>query len=150
MSIIAMIFKMFCQYQSEKAQYARLLEEQKFQQQQILDTKREFECIQNFMDDNRAWTNEVFPGATTLSSLRHLESEVREAIEAEEQGEMFDGRHVSLMEFADMYLIFLNSASRKGFSFEDIHRAGLNKMWINRNRKWGPQNEQGYYEHIEQ
>lgn len=107
------------------------------------------EFIQAFMDDNRAWTDKAFPGATAKGAMVHLGREVKEVIEAMEFKETFDAEGPAVMEFADCYLLLLNACSRYGLSFELLHRAAVNKMIINKKRTWGKVNEQGYSEHVE-
>lgn len=109
----------------------------------------QFAEIQKFMDDNMKWSNETFiPNSTVLSCLHHLKKEVSETIEEVEFADGVGGEAAPLMEFADMYILLLESAARKGFTFTQLHTAGVNKMIINRKRTWGKPNEQGFTEHV--
>jgi len=102
--------------------------------------------IQQFIDDNKAWTDETFGKLSTLSVMKHLRKEVDEVVEALEHQQTFGGEGAALLEFADLYLLFLNSLAQEGIKFEELHRAAVNKMAINRKRKWERQ-EGGFFEH---
>lgn len=103
--------------------------------------------IQQFVDDNRKWTDEKFGNMTPVSVLSHLRKEVGEASDAIANNE---GEEAVKMEFADMYLLLLNAASRQGISFTELHNTAVQKMAINRERKWGNPNPEGFVEHVEE
>lgn len=100
--------------------------------------------IQKFMDDNRAWTDKTFPGATGIGALRHMQREADETIEAIQEGR----RLGALQELADCYLLLLNACSRMGFSFDSLQFMAEKKMEENRKRTWGQVNYEGFAEHI--
>ncbi len=108
--------------------------------------KIEFLMIQRFIDDNHKWTLDTFPGGTTTAALEHLHKEVRETIEAIEN----ESPEAQREEFADCFLLLMNAAKKHGLSFSELFEAAMDKMTINRARKWGKPNELGFVEHVEE
>ena len=104
------------------------------------------DIIQKFMEQNRKWTDETFPGQSVISTLDHCRSEVTEVKNAIDNGE--SSKEI-LFEFADVYLLLLNSLSKQGYTFEQLHNAAEEKMIINRSRKWAI-NGEGFPAHIKQ
>jgi len=100
--------------------------------------------IQKFIDDNRAWTDQAFPGATAAGAMRHLKRECDEVIEALEQ----DRKLGTLTEMADCYLLLLNALSRADFTFESLHQMAVLKMEVNKKRTWGAVNAERFAEHV--
>lgn len=99
-----------------------------------------------------AWQKEIFTKATSMSAANHLKEEVFELL-----CELNDG-HTGFLsdeqkskiksEYADCFLLLFGSASLFGLSYDDICKAINNKMEINKARKWGGVNEQGYVKHL--
>ncbi len=128
----------------------------------------QYRMVQKFMDDNRKWTDQTFGDITTVATLRHLLKEVGETIDAieEEEGGVAGVtntrryctrkdnavhlREKAKSEFYDCYLLLLNAASRYKLTFKEMHEGGIGKMEINRVRKWGPVNMDGFVEHIKE
>jgi hypothetical protein len=54
----------------------------------------------------------------------------------------------SILEFADVGIVWLNAAGLAGFNIEDLVTAMVLKMQINKNRKWGKPDRHGVVEHI--
>ncbi len=73
-----------------------------------------------------AWSFETFPDATSISSLRKLESELKE-IEAD----IMAGKRIP-EEFADALMCLFDSAGRIGINVEQITKAydGLNLIFL--------------------
>lgn len=117
----------------------------------------EFKTIQQFINENRKWSDETFGDMTAIAVLQHLKKEVGETIEAIEDELKATGskvhpfkKRLTKLEFADCYLLLLNAISRHNLSFTDVHETSIEKMEINRNRSWDAPNEKGFCEHIEQ
>jgi len=51
------------------------------------------------------------------------------------------------LEWADCLICFLDAAWRKGYSFEDLLDFAIQKLDINKKRKWQKRND-GIYQHI--
>jgi len=82
--------------------------------------------IQKFMDKNREWTDKTFPGQSVINVLDHLRAEANELQDAITNGEPPEN---ILFEYADVYLLLLNSISKQGLAFSDVHNAAI-KKWI--------------------
>jgi hypothetical protein len=61
-----------------------------------------------------------------VGPLRHMEKEVREAIE----------KPNDIEEYADILILWLDATWRAGFSMEQVIQAAHNKMKVNRERHW--------------
>jgi NTP pyrophosphatase (non-canonical NTP hydrolase) len=93
-----------------------------------------------------AWQKQVFTKATALSAANHLHEEVKELItELSPDGDM---RKIEA-EYADCFLLLFGSASLLGLSYKNICQAINAKMEINKQRKWGEVNKDGYVKHID-
>lgn len=94
--------------------------------------------FQYFQVVHGKWSDETFGIRTPLPSLHHLKKEVQEVI---------DEPH-DLEEYADCFMLLIDSARIAGFSMVDI----LDAMWLkfekNKNRQWGAPDENGTVEHI--
>ena len=82
--------------------------------------------IQKFMEQNREWTDKTFPGQSVINVLDHLRAEANELQDAITNGEPPEN---ILFEYADVYLLLLNSISKQGLAFSDVHNAAI-KKWI--------------------
>lgn len=104
-----------------------------------------FDVIQDFMDANFEWQNKIFRDASPISCLKHLGKEVKET----STGIFHEhSRHEVETEFADCYILLLQAAKRYGMTFETLHQRAVDKMEINRARKWSEPNSDGVVEHI--
>ena len=74
-----------------------------------------------------------------LPTLNHLLKEVKETVEAPED----------VVEYADMLILLLGAFKRTGGTAEQLVQAALDKVEINKVRKWGKPDENGVIEHIE-
>lgn len=64
-----------------------------------------------------------------IGALKHLAKEAKEAAEAVDRGEL-------LKELADCLILTLDATRRGKFTASDLLQAALEKMEVNRNRKW--------------
>jgi phosphoribosyl-ATP pyrophosphohydrolase len=76
--------------------------------------------------------------------LNHLRREIDEVIEAVAEGRRLD----AIEEYADCYLLLLDSLSRYGVTIAEVAQEAERKLEKNKARKWAPLNEQGFSEHI--
>jgi hypothetical protein len=82
------------------------------------------------------WGKETFPEADEVSVLKHLQSEVAK--------ELYEGCNID--ELADVGILLCQLATHRKLSLLDLMVA---KHQVNKKRKWGPKNEQGFWEHTE-
>lgn len=88
------------------------------------------------------WAEDAFPEADVESPLHHLKKEVvTELLPAEQNGAP---KEQCREEAAGAFLLLLTYAHKKGFSLID---AAHEKHTKNRQREWGPPDENGVYEH---
>jgi hypothetical protein len=111
-------------------------------------TKEMFEWITK-------WQRETFPQATGLSAANHLREEVEELIASISNengiGNSAHEKHTEIIsEYADCFLLLFGSASLYGLPYEAICHAINEKMEVNKKRKWGDVNAEGYVKHIEE
>lgn len=88
--------------------------------------------------DLKTWTEKTFPKRTFSSILRHLESEIKE----------LEKQPTDIMEFADCLMLLIDAASFQSIHLSDIITATREKLEINKKRKWGRPNAEGYVEHL--
>lgn len=72
--------------------------------------------------------------------LKHLSEEVKELEEAP----------YDRMEYADAFMLIVDCARRAGMAPRDLLHAAWTKLQINRNRKWGKPNAEGFCKHVEE
>jgi hypothetical protein len=96
--------------------------------------------INDLQHDLKTWTEKQFPQRTTNSILAHLR---KETTELEEDSQ-------DIMEYADCMMLLLDAASYNGIHASDILRACYDKLEINKARKWGNVNSDGFVEHIKE
>lgn len=96
--------------------------------------------INDLQCDLKQWTEKQFPQRTMASILAHLRKETHE----------LEAAPKDIMEFADCMMLLLDAASYQGIHASDILRACGEKLVINKARKWGAPNAQGFVEHIRQ
>lgn len=102
--------------------------------------------LQKLMDDISEWSDNTFGDyERTIPILHHLKKEVPELIEAiEKEGTISS----ALFEFADCFMLLLDAAHHHGYTADDILFATMEKLKINKKRKWGKPDENGVVEHI--
>lgn len=99
-----------------------------------------------------AWQRKVFPTSTALSNVNHLNEEIRELKDAlldEDHLIDHEKRRAIIKEYADCFLLLFGSASLYGLGYDDICQAINQKMQINKQRKWGEVNAEGYVKHVD-
>jgi len=87
------------------------------------------------------WSLKTFPEATAISSLRKLESEIKEI-----KLDIVIGIKEP-MEYADALMCLFDSAGRNGISVERIFKSFEEKLEINKKRKW-KKNPDNSYSHL--
>lgn len=108
--------------------------------------------LQQLMIDIQKWSDGAFGNAQrTIPILHHLKKEVPEAIDAVER--YYDNRTASrcdnaIEEFADCFMLLLDSASHFGLTADELLRATERKLEINKKRTWGKPDENGVVEHV--
>jgi NTP pyrophosphatase (non-canonical NTP hydrolase) len=102
--------------------------------------------IQKLMEDWDEWRNKTFPNATPISHCIHLLKEVEELKQAifHEHSKDEIGS-----EFADCFILLLNTASQFKLTFDDLVEFSKTKMEVNKKRKWGNPDKDGVVQHVE-
>lgn len=119
------------------------------------------EDLQNLMDEIREWSDATFgTHKRNPAIVHHLKKEVKELIEAINEtnacgvdegigiGEFGRAVKKTRMEYADCFMLLLDSASHFGISAEELLIATQQKLEINKDRKWGKPDANGVVEHI--
>lgn len=88
-----------------------------------------------------AWSLKTFPEATSISSLRKLETEIKEI-----ESDILAGIRQP-EEYADALMCLFDSAGRQGIFPEEIYEEYAKKFEINKNRKW-VKNPDNSYSHV--
>lgn len=86
------------------------------------------------------WSSETFGSDIVCgpeAPLAHLRKEIDEVLEDPK----------AIEEWADVLLLVLDGISRAGYSVDAVEHAAWTKLDINRKRKWGPPNAEGFSEH---
>ena len=113
--------------------------------------------LQKLMDDIREWSDATFgDGQRNPAIVYHLKREVPELIEAIKiyankvhLGEECSGDvHKVGYEFADCFMLLLDSASHFGLTAGNLLWYTEEKLKINKAREWGKPDENGVVEHI--
>src|SRR5574338_289983 len=97
--------------------------------------------LKNIYVDATQWQNKTFPEATPLSCVNHLQEEVEELKESIEL-DSFDKK-----EIADCFFMLFGICNTANISYDEILGAIKEKLEINKTRKWGAKNENGYWKH---
>lgn len=96
--------------------------------------------VNDIQHDLKIWTEKTFPQRTMGSILAHLRSEIAEIEENPDD----------IMEFADAFMLLFDAVSYQGFHMSEVYRAMDRKLEINKARKWGRPNAEGFVEHIKE
>lgn len=86
----------------------------------------------------REWTEKQFPTRNLHSILAHLHKEIAE----------LEQKPDDMYEFADCFMLLFDAASFQNKRMSDIFIAIEQKLEINKKRKWGEPNSEGFTEHI--
>lgn len=95
---------------------------------------------QAMQDDIGAFTEYVFGKSTPEAKLAHLAEEVQEV--------MADPSDAH--EWADCMILLLDAARKAGFTTDDLYDAVVEKMKINKTRKWQAPDENGVVRHVKE
>lgn len=90
------------------------------------------------------WQDQTFPTASPLSTVLHLEEEVRELKEAT-QLNILD-KH----EIADCFLLLIGHCNKWNLKYEDVVNLIGEKFQIVQHRKYSLTDEKGYQKHIKE
>ena len=117
--------------------------------------------LQDLMNDISAWSDVTFgDGQRNPAIVYHLKKEVDELIQAldythaigvdESVGAGEFGRQLSKtkMEYADCFMLLLDSAHHFGLTAENLLELTREKLEINKKREWGKPDANGVVEHI--
>jgi len=100
--------------------------------------------LQTLMDDIRQWSDAAFGyGQRNPAIVYHLQKEVGELIDA-----METNPPAIMGEFADCFMLLLDSANHHGISANELVDLTYHKLAINKKRKWGKPDKNGVVEHI--
>ena len=92
----------------------------------------------NFQADQKRWSDKTFVGQPLSGKFSHLRREINELEENPKD----------IMEYADCYFLLTDIAAKNNVLLSDIHEAAIEKLEINKKRKWGKPNADGSVEHI--
>jgi NTP pyrophosphatase (non-canonical NTP hydrolase) len=89
------------------------------------------------------WQAKTFPNTIPESAAQHLIEEAEELLL-----EIKYPTSNLKFELADCFILLMGIASLSGMDYDDISNAILEKMSINKKRKWGTPDENGVVKHI--
>ena len=127
-----------------------------------MDGVHSFQELQN---DIKKWSDETFGKHRTGKPIAyHLKKEIKELIEALEdfhQGvysydvtvgalEVVNKRRRIKMEAADCFTLLIDILAHEQLTIQDLYEGSIEKLEINKNRKWGKPDENGVIEHIKE
>lgn len=117
--------------------------------------------LQTLMNDISEWSDATFgDGERNPAIVYHLKKEVDELIEALHKsnalgadnsvgvGEFKRQLNKTEMEFADCFMLLLDSAHHFSLSAEQLINLAREKLGVNKARKWGKPDDNGVVEHI--
>ena len=117
--------------------------------------------LQTLMNDISEWSDATFGnGQRNPAIVYHLRKEVDELIEAlTKDDEMGCDESVTIaefrrqvektkMEFADCFMLLLDSASHYLITAEQLIQLAREKLEINKARRWGKPDKNGIIEHV--
>jgi len=114
--------------------------------------------LQTLMNQIAEWSDATFGKLQRNPAIvYHLKKEVDELIkEFEYQNNPFNesdssketNRQMLKMEFADCFMLLLDSAHHANFTADELINAALEKLEVNKKRTWGKPDENGVVEHI--
>lgn len=96
------------------------------------------------IEDAFNWSVETFGNENNdiqVRKIAHLHEEIDEILKEED-------RDKKLIEYADSLILLLTAAKADGYNLKDLSGAWIEKMKINKARKWGKPNAKGYNKHI--
>jgi NTP pyrophosphatase (non-canonical NTP hydrolase) len=113
------------------------------------------------------WSNKTFGnGERTINITRHLKKEIDEllvaltsyymgvhsnSISSDDGNVLLEKVHYRVrMELADCFILLMDIAAHAEIDTETILKDSMEKMKINKNRKWGTPDANGVVEHIKE
>lgn len=107
--------------------------------------------LQNLMNEISEWSNKTFGNTQRNPAIvYHLAKEVDELLcELRINKNNQNNDKEVKMEFADCFMLLVDSASHFGMSANDLINYSIEKLEINKNRKWGKPDKNGVIEHID-
>ena len=119
------------------------------------------EDLQKLMNEISEWSDKTFGESQRNPAIvHHLKKEVDELIDAlnksnalvyaDSIGNGNFSRTINevKMEYADCFMLLLDSAAHFGMTSEDLIKVTKEKLEINKCRKWGNPDKNGVVEHI--
>lgn len=127
--------------------------------------------IQNpddFQYEYGKFSDKTWPGQTAKGKAKHLQKEAGELVESIHDTTDEERRDIETMgnaflknkkappqtgdieEFADVYLLLMDTARACGFDMSDVISAARDKAEKNALRDWGPLNAEGFSEHTKE
>lgn len=106
--------------------------------------------LQTLMIEISDWSDKQFGTIKRNPAIvYHLLKEVQELIDEFNSTKNLSDKQQSIrMEFADCFMLILDSAHNFGLSADDLIDASKEKLEINKERKWGNPDKNGVIEHI--
>ena len=114
--------------------------------------------LKTLQQEIQLWSDTQFGNdRSPLPMLFHLKKEIDELIEAMQRvvGKQFESRDLALKsvydvknEFADCFMLLLDSASHFGIDSDMLIKLTDDKLQVNKNRKWGKPDKNGVVEHV--
>lgn len=117
--------------------------------------------FQKLQDDIKLWSDETFGyNRTAHPMIAHLKKEIKELdkilkkynriiyCSSDDCKEYEELIHDIKMEYADCFMLLIDSAAHFPLSINSILESVREKLEINKNRKWGKPDKNGVIEHI--
>jgi hypothetical protein len=107
--------------------------------------------LREILAEQIPFSMKTFTKATWLTALKHLQKEIQEVIDCDKVNLGEDEANASLMEYADCFILLLDSFWRRHPDFYDGNKlliAVWNKIQINKRRTWQAPNAEGFVEHV--
>ncbi len=103
------------------------------------EMNRHVKNFQPLQDSITEWADSIFgKDRKPEYILQHLKKEIEELIKEPSR----------LEEYADVGILWLNSAAKAGHNVDDLYFSMVGKMMVNKSRKWGKPDENGVVEHL--
>ena len=120
------------------------------------DTEMKTCELQQLMDSISEWSDKTFgESQRNPAILYHLLKEIPELIEAIKELQKLEHANNDIFEkvffeYADCFMLLLDSASHIGISAKTLLRYTKKKLEINKKRKWREPDKNGVVEHIKE
>ena len=113
--------------------------------------------IQELQNKIKEWSDNqfsegIFTHERVLPITHHLKKEVQELIDElvnAGNGDLDNYNYNRVKEeYADCFILLLDSASHFDLSVKDLYKASMDKLEENKKRRWGKPDKNGVVEHI--